>query len=179
MSADARALIDEFERRGGEIWAEGFEVFYRPESAMTAGTTGHRTPDSDGHRPAICIFHGHLPEKKRRQTPFSCQIRNSRLGCCPDHSPAFDLNKPFSSTVGNIFERPIEFRLKDCVTMKQVPSVLTIAGSDSSGGAGIQADIKTISAHELFATSVITSITAQNSKGVQDTFDLSQCGGAD
>jgi len=57
--------------------------------------------------------------------------------------------------------------------MKQVPSVLTIAGSDSSGGAGIQADIKTISAHELFATSVITSITAQNSKGVQATFDLS------
>ena len=57
--------------------------------------------------------------------------------------------------------------------MKQVPSVLTIAGSDSSGGAGIQADIKTISAHELFATSVITSITAQNSKGVQAIFDLS------
>jgi len=57
--------------------------------------------------------------------------------------------------------------------MKQVSSVLTIAGSDSSGGAGIQADIKTISAHELFATSVITSITAQNSKGVQATFDLS------
>ena len=56
--------------------------------------------------------------------------------------------------------------------MKQVPSVLTIAGSDSSGGAGIQADIKTISAHELFATSVVTSITAQNSKGVQATFDL-------
>jgi hydroxymethylpyrimidine/phosphomethylpyrimidine kinase len=57
--------------------------------------------------------------------------------------------------------------------MKQVSSVLTIAGSDSSGGAGIQADIKTISAHDLFATSVITSITAQNSKGVQATFDLS------
>jgi hydroxymethylpyrimidine kinase/phosphomethylpyrimidine kinase len=57
--------------------------------------------------------------------------------------------------------------------MKQVSTVLTIAGSDSSGGAGIQADIKTISALELFATSVITSITAQNSKGVQATFNLS------
>lgn len=57
--------------------------------------------------------------------------------------------------------------------MKQVSTVLTIAGSDPSGGAGIQADIKTISAHELFATSVITSITAQNSKGVLATFDLS------
>jgi hydroxymethylpyrimidine/phosphomethylpyrimidine kinase len=56
--------------------------------------------------------------------------------------------------------------------MKQVSTVLTIAGSDPSGGAGIQADIKTISAYELFATSVITSITAQNSKGVQATYDL-------
>ena len=40
-------------------------------------------------------------------------------------------------------------------------SVLTIAGSDSSGGAGIQADIKTIAAHHLFAQSVITALTAQ------------------
>lgn len=45
--------------------------------------------------------------------------------------------------------------------------VLTIAGSDSSGGAGIQADIKTISANEAYAASVITSITAQNTLGVQ------------
>lgn len=45
-------------------------------------------------------------------------------------------------------------------------SVLTIAGSDSSGGAGIQADIKTIAAHRLFAQSVITALTAQNTLGV-------------
>lgn len=57
--------------------------------------------------------------------------------------------------------------------MKQVPTVLTIAGSDSSGGAGIQADVKSISAHELMAATVITSITAQNSKGVQAVYDLS------
>lgn len=57
--------------------------------------------------------------------------------------------------------------------MKQVSTVLTIAGSDSSGGAGIQADIKTISTHELMAKTVITSITAQNSKGVQAVYDLS------
>lgn len=47
------------------------------------------------------------------------------------------------------------------------PSVLTIAGSDSSGGAGIQADIKTISATGSYAASVITAVTAQNTVGVQ------------
>ena len=44
--------------------------------------------------------------------------------------------------------------------------VLTIAGSDCSGGAGIQADIKTITAHKLYAMSAITALTAQNTTGV-------------
>lgn len=45
-------------------------------------------------------------------------------------------------------------------------AVLTIAGSDSSGGAGIQADIKTIAAHHLFAECAVTALTAQNTTGV-------------
>ena len=45
--------------------------------------------------------------------------------------------------------------------------VLTIAGSDSGGGAGIQADIKTITALKCYAASVITAVTAQNTLGVQ------------
>ena len=51
-------------------------------------------------------------------------------------------------------------------------SVLTIAGSDSSGGAGIQADIKAISACNCYACSAITAITAQNTIGVQEIFPL-------
>lgn len=47
-----------------------------------------------------------------------------------------------------------------------IPAVLSIAGSDSSGGAGIQADIKTITAQRLYAETVITALTAQNTLGV-------------
>lgn len=51
--------------------------------------------------------------------------------------------------------------------------VLTIAGSDSCGGAGIQADLKTFSAHGLFGMSVITAVTAQNTQGVFGVEDIS------
>lgn len=56
--------------------------------------------------------------------------------------------------------------------MKEVKKVLTIAGSDSSGGAGIQADLKTMSAHNVFGMSVITAVTAQNTKGVLGVYDV-------
>lgn len=52
--------------------------------------------------------------------------------------------------------------------------VLTIAGSDSGGGAGIQADLKTISAHGCYGLSVLTAITAQNTVGVSGIMDCSE-----
>ncbi len=53
-----------------------------------------------------------------------------------------------------------------------IPKALTIAGSDSGGGAGIQADLKTFSAFRVFGMSVITAVTAQNSLGVQGVENL-------
>jgi hydroxymethylpyrimidine/phosphomethylpyrimidine kinase len=53
-----------------------------------------------------------------------------------------------------------------------VPKALTIAGSDSGGGAGIQADLKTFSAFRTFGMSVLTAVTAQNSVGVTGVHNL-------
>ncbi|CAM2815426.1 bifunctional hydroxymethylpyrimidine kinase/phosphomethylpyrimidine kinase [Fructilactobacillus fructivorans] len=56
--------------------------------------------------------------------------------------------------------------------IKQYPEALTIAGTDSGGGAGMEADIKTMQACQVFSTNVVAGITAQNTIGVQDTYPL-------
>jgi hydroxymethylpyrimidine/phosphomethylpyrimidine kinase len=56
--------------------------------------------------------------------------------------------------------------------MIRTPVVLTIAGSDSGGGAGIEADIKTIASHKLHGAVAITSVTSQNTTGVLSAFEL-------
>ena len=55
---------------------------------------------------------------------------------------------------------------------RTIPSAMTIAGSDSGGGAGIQADLKTFSALGVFGTSCITAITAQNTVGVRGIHEI-------
>ena len=54
-----------------------------------------------------------------------------------------------------------------------IKTALTIAGSDSSGGAGIQADLKTMTAMHVYGMSAIVSLTAQNTTGVTDIMDVS------
>jgi hydroxymethylpyrimidine/phosphomethylpyrimidine kinase len=55
---------------------------------------------------------------------------------------------------------------------KKIKFALTIAGSDSSSGAGIQSDLKTFYNHGLYGLSVITAVTAQNTIGIQSSFEL-------
>ena len=57
--------------------------------------------------------------------------------------------------------------------MSRPPRILSIAGSDSSGGAGIQADIKTITMLGGYAMTAITAVTAQNTRGVTQVEALS------
>ncbi|HPX81055.1 MAG TPA: bifunctional hydroxymethylpyrimidine kinase/phosphomethylpyrimidine kinase, partial [Syntrophales bacterium] len=56
--------------------------------------------------------------------------------------------------------------------MKGIKRILTIAGSDSGGGAGIQADLKTITVLGGFGMSVITALTAQNTLGVHAVHEV-------
>ncbi|MQA01655.1 MAG: bifunctional hydroxymethylpyrimidine kinase/phosphomethylpyrimidine kinase [Streptosporangiales bacterium] len=56
--------------------------------------------------------------------------------------------------------------------MSRIPNILTVAGSDPSGGAGIQADLKTFSALGGYGMSVLAALTAQNTRGVVEVHDL-------
>src|SRR5688572_29909772 len=61
---------------------------------------------------------------------------------------------------------------KKLIMKNHLPCVVSIAGTDPSGGAGIQADIKTISATGSYAASVITALVAQNTQGVRSIYSV-------
>lgn len=60
-------------------------------------------------------------------------------------------------------------------SVKNIPHVLTVAGSDSGAGAGIQADLKACAARGVYCSTVITAVTAQNTLGVQVQQRISFC----
>jgi hydroxymethylpyrimidine/phosphomethylpyrimidine kinase len=68
----------------------------------------------------------------------------------------------------NLIKTPVKLR----PMVVKIPRALTIAGSDSGGGAGIQADLKTFTAFKVFGLSVLTSITAQDTQSVHGIYDL-------
>jgi hydroxymethylpyrimidine/phosphomethylpyrimidine kinase len=76
--------------------------------------------------------------------------------------------QPNQSENWKLIKTPVELKPMSV----RIPTALTIAGSDSGGGAGIQADLKTFTAFKVFGMSVLTSITAQNTQTVSGIYDL-------
>lgn len=73
----------------------------------------------------------------------------------------------------NLTDEKVEEKSQwEVIEMEKVKQVLTIAGSDSGGGAGIQADLKTFQERKVFGMSVIVAVTAQNTLGVQKAYAL-------
>lgn len=69
-------------------------------------------------------------------------------------------------TLKAMHETKASTMISEC-SKQRIPHVLTVAGSDSGAGAGIQADLKTCAARGVYCSSVITAVTAQNTVGVQ------------
>lgn len=95
------------------------------------------------------------------ESEFNDAMESFRLGCQMEYL--------FWDSAYHYEKWPIQ---KNIPIKNQPLCSLTIAGSDSSGGAGVQADMNTFLAHQIVGSSVITAVTAQNSIGVHDIFPI-------
>ena len=103
----------------------------------------------------------HVPDGVSRPLGTAQQVNSERSGPCPVFRRYIG-----GTTLYRFIKRAV--KEKGSIHMK---TALTIAGSDSSGGAGIQADMKTMTANGVYAMSAVTALTAQNTTGVTDILE--------
>jgi hydroxymethylpyrimidine/phosphomethylpyrimidine kinase len=89
-------------------------------------------------------------------------------------TPSAQRNQYLTQDYDGLAAARVSWGLRYCtVGSMKIPRLLTIAGSDSSGGAGIQADLKTFTVFRTYGMSAVTALTAQNTRGVSGVFPVS------
>ncbi len=140
------------------------------ETTMALAHLGRRrlalqAPDADGHRGPH-----HPRPARRRALPGRDAARQGRPLLRRLHPGPGDQHPGLPDRPGDRLVPPRPARAPDGMTTP--PRLLTIAGSDSGGGAGIQADLKTFAAHGAYGMSVIAALTAQNTREVRAVLEV-------